>query len=125
MINQLERRTAETVRIAIITRLKPLPKSLRRSLTYDNGSEHTEHEIVNKVLGTRSYFCHPYSSWERESNENMNGLIRRFLPKKTDLSRVSPRPIKQIEFIFNNRPRKCLNLKMLSEVFRKSCAFNR
>lgn len=124
MIDQIERRTAEAVRIAIITRLKPLPKSLRRSLTYDNGTEHADHDIINKALGTRSYFCHPYSSWERGSNENMNGLIRRFLPKKTDLSKVSPALIKQIEFLLNNRPRKCLNFKTPSEVFRKSGALN-
>jgi transposase, IS30 family len=121
-IDKLDRRTAEAVRIAVIARLKPLPESLRRSLTYDNGSEHAEHEIINQALGTRSFFCHPYSSWERGTNENMNGLIRRFLPKKTDFSKVSTDEIKQIEFLLNNRPRKCLNFRTPAEVFRKSGA---
>jgi len=89
LIDKLERRTAEAVRIVVIASLKPYPRHLRRSLTYDNGSEHAEHEIIDRALGTRSYFCHPYSSWERGTNENMNGLIRRFFPKKTDFSKVS------------------------------------
>jgi len=122
LIDKLEQRTAEAVRIVVIARLKPYPMHLRRSLTYDNGSEHAEHEMINRALGTRSYFCHPYSSWERGSNENMNGLIRRFLPKKTDFSKVSSAYINQIEFLLNNRPRKCLNYKTPAEVFFKSGA---
>jgi IS30 family transposase len=125
LIDKLERRTAEAVRLVIINRLKPLPGHLRRSLTYDNGSEHAEHEIVNSALGTKSYFCHPYSSWERGTNENVNGLIRRFLPKKTNFSNISPAHIKQIEFLLNNRPRKCLYYKTPAEVFWESGALKR
>jgi IS30 family transposase len=125
LLNKLKRKTAGAVRIVVITRLKPFPTHLRRSLTYDNGSEHAEHEKINKALGTRSYFCHSYSSWERGTNENMNGLIRRFLPKKTDFSKVSVKQMKQIEFLLNNRPRKCLNYKTPEEVFLRCGAHNR
>jgi len=116
VLDKLERKTAEAVRITVIARLKGFPEHLRRSLTYDNGTEHAEHELVNKALGTKSYFCHPYSSWERGTNENMNGLIRRFLPKKTDFFKVSIEQIKTIEFLLNNRPRKCLNYRNPKEV---------
>jgi IS30 family transposase len=125
LIDKLERRTAEAVRLAVIARLQAFPRHLRRTLTYDNGSEHAEHELINRALGTKSYFCHPYSSWERGTNENMNGLIRRFLPKKTDFFDVSPAYVKQIEFLLNNRPRKCLNFKTPAEVFWKSGALKR
>jgi IS30 family transposase len=124
-LDKLERKTAEAVRIIVIARLKGFPEHLRRSLTYDNGTEHTEHELINKALGTKSYFCHPYSSWERGTNENMNGLIRRFLPKKTDFSKVSMNRIKQIELLLNNRPRKCLNYKTPAEVFCRCGALKR
>jgi IS30 family transposase len=125
LLNKLERKTAEAVRIVVIASLKPFPSHLRRSLTYDNGTEHAEHEKINKALGTKSYFCHPYSSWERGTNENMNGLIRRFFPKKTDFSKVSVKQIKRIEFLLNNRPRKCLNYKTPDEVFLRCGALNR
>lgn len=124
-LDKLERKTAEAVRIVVITRLKPFSSHLRRSLTYDNGSEHAEHEKINKALGTKSYFCHPYSSWERGTNENTNGLIRRFLPKKTDFSKISVKQIKRIEFLLNNRPRKCLNYKTPAEVFLRCGALKR
>ena len=125
IIDKLERRTAEAVRIIVIARLKPFPWHLRRSLTYDNGSEHSEHEIINRALGTKSFFCHPYSSWERGTNENMNGLIRRFFPKKTDLSNVSVKQVKRIEFLLNTRPRKCLNYRTPLEVFLRCGALRR
>lgn len=125
LLDKLKRKTAKYVRIVAITRLKRFPSHLRRSLTYDNGSEHAEHEKINKALGTRSYFCHPYSSWERGTNENTNGLIRRFLPKKTDFSKVSMKQIKRIEFLLNNRPRKCLNYRTPEEVFLRSGALKR
>jgi transposase, IS30 family len=125
LLDKLERKTAKAVRIVAITRLKRYPSHLRRSLTYDNGSEHAEHEKINKALGTKSYFCHPFSSWERGTNENTNGLIRRFLPKKTDFSKVSIKQIKRIEFLLNNRPRKCLNYKTPEEVFLMSGALKR
>ncbi len=91
-----------------------------RSITYDNGPENALHYRLNKALKTDSYFCKPYHSWEKGTVENTNGLIRRYLPKKTDFSLVSPKTIKAIENTLNNRPRKCLQFKTPNEVFYKA-----
>lgn len=102
---------------AIIRRMKGLPSHARRSITYDNGSENALHELINDQLNTDSYFCNPYHSWEKGSVENVNGLIRRFLPKKTDFAKITHKRIKEIEFLLNNRPRKSLGFKTPNQVF--------
>lgn len=102
---------------AVIRRLSVEPEGLRRSVTYDNGSENTGHVLVNKALGTDSYFCAPYHSWEKGTVENTVGLVRRFLPKKTNLDIVSDDKIVEIERWLNNRPRKCLSYKTPLEVY--------
>lgn len=113
---------AHPVRVALNRRLSQYPATRRRSITYDNGRENVEHELVNAVLGTRSYFCAPYHSWERGTNENTIGLVRRFLPKGTDFATVPPREIRRIERWLNHRPRKCLRYRTPAEVFRaKRC----
>lgn len=93
---------------ALTRRLKRLPKWFRLSITYDNGSENTEHVRTNKILGTKSYFCEPFHSWERGTGENTIGLVRRFFPKKTDFAKVSKNRINAVERWLNHRPRKCL-----------------
>jgi len=93
------------------------PKNLRRTITYDNGSENVEHERINKLLGTKSYFCNPYHSWEKGSIEHAIGLVRRFLPKKTNFAIVGYNRVRKIENLINNRPRKCLGFQTPSEVF--------
>ncbi len=107
---------------ALNRRLSRHPPQMRRTITYDNGSENVGHQAVNKVLGTTSYFCDPYCSWQRGSVENAIGLVRRYPPKKTDFASVSKAQIKTIEARINNRPRKCLDFKTPAEVFnRKRC----
>lgn len=101
----------------VIRRLSVEPEGLRRSVTYDNGSENTGHAQVNKALGTKSYFCAPYHSWEKGTVENTVGLVRRFLPKKTNLDTVSDDKIAEIERWLNDRPRKCLAYKTPLEVY--------
>lgn len=105
---------------ALTRRLTCYPQQLRRTITYDNGSENVEHERINQALGTRSYFCNPFHSWEKGSVEYSIGLVRRFLPKKTDFARISHYRVRKIEKLLNNRPRKCLNFQTPSEVF-NSC----
>jgi IS30 family transposase len=116
-IKKIKQNKAEIFSRAIVRRLKPLPPSSRRSITYDNGSENSLHEFINQQLNTDSYFCNPYHSWEKGSVENVIGLIRRFLPKKTDFAKITHKRIQEIEFLLNNRPRKCLNFKTPNEVF--------
>lgn len=75
-------------------------------MTYDNGTEMAEHKLIKKQTGMDIYFAHPYSSWERGTNENTNGLIRRFYPKKTDFNMVSQEDMNRLQDYLNNRPRK-------------------
>lgn len=121
-IGKLRQKSADELCKAINRRLSRYPQEIRLTLTYDNGSENTEHERVNKVLRTRSYFCNPYHSWERGGVENTIGLIRRYLPKKTDFATVKDERIKDIETILNTRPRKCLGYKTPLEIFGQSVA---
>jgi len=116
-IKKIKQNKANMFSKAIIRRMKGLPACARRSITYDNGSENTQHELINDQLNTDSYFCNPYHSWEKGSVENVNGLIRRFLPKKTDFAKITHKRIKEIEFLLNNRPRKCLGFKTPAQVF--------
>ncbi len=68
-----------------------------KSITYDNGKEFTQHEKINKILNTTSYFCKPYHSWEKGAVENINGTIRRFCPKETDFDTITEDEIKRVE----------------------------
>lgn len=108
------------VKEAIVRRLKALPEALRRTITYDNGTENFEHLQINARLKTLSYFCHPYHSWQKGSVENTIGLIRRFVPKKTNLERIPAGELFRIQNLLNNRPRKCLNYRTPKEVFKIS-----
>ncbi len=116
LLKKLQRKTAENTKLAILGSLIKYPVL---TITYDNGSENTEHEEVNKVLDIKSYFCNPYHSWEKGTVENTIGLIRRWIPKKTDLAEVSEEEILEIEDWLNNRPRKCLNYQTPLEVLEK------
>lgn len=118
---KLQRKTASACATAINRRLSQYPQRLRRTITRDNGTENTDHERVNAVLGTRSYFCAPFHSWERGTNESTIGLVRRFLPKKTDFAIVSDKKLRKIERWLNNRPRKCLKYRTPAEVFKDEC----
>lgn len=116
-ITKLKRNTAMETSGAIVGRLERYPDKARRSLTYDNGSENVLHQSVNRLLGTRSYFCEPYHSWEKGTVENTNGLIRRYIPKRTSLAKWTEGQIQAIEDRLNNRPRKCLGYRTPREVF--------
>ncbi|MCL2441255.1 MAG: IS30 family transposase [Treponema sp.] len=94
-----------------------LPAKVRKSITYDNGLENALHERTNKVLGTKSYFCNPYHSWEKGTVENIIGIIRRFYPKKTDWKNVSQWDLNRIAKYINNRPMKLLDFKTPYQVF--------
>lgn len=118
---KLRRKTAHETSTALNRRMNRYPSKMRKTFTYDNGTENTEHERVNQVLGTRSYFCEPFHSWERGTNENTIGLVRRFLPKKTDFAKVSDKDLRKIERWLNNRPRKCLKYQTPAEVFKDEC----
>ena len=94
-----------------------LPREARKSTTLDNGRENYLHIRLRGKLGMKTYHCDPYSSWQRGSNEYHNGLIRRYLPKKTDFSTITQEELDDIVNEINNRPRKVLNYNTPKEVF--------
>ena len=110
-ITKLARKTSELTSAAIIRRLKHHPPEARKTMTFDNGTENAGHQDITSAIKIQCYFAHPYHSWERGSNEQVNGLIRRYLPKGTDFSMITDQRIKEIENKLNNRPRKCLGFK--------------
>ncbi len=120
-LNRLPRKTARHLRAALNRSLSHYPAHLRLTLTYDNGSENTEHQRVNAALGSRSFFCEPFHSWEKGTVENTIGLVRRFFPKGTDFTRLPIGAIKRLERWLNHRPRKCLNYQTPAEAFRREC----
>lgn len=97
--------------------LGTLPATLRQTLTRDRGAENLGYEDLEHWLGIRCFFAHAYHSWERGSNENVNGLIRRFFPKGTDFRTVSDEEIRRVEYLLNTRPRKRLCWKTPYQVF--------
>ncbi len=120
-LTKLPRKTSGFTRSVINRRLVRYPQGARLSITYDNGSENVEHEAVNAVLGTKSYFCAPYHSWEKGTVENTCGLIRRYIPKRANIADIPAAQIRKIERSLNNRPRKCLGYQTPAEVFAKLC----
>lgn len=117
-ITWLPQKSAHHTRVVINRRLSHHAEGTALTITYDNGSENVEHEQVNEVMGIRSFFCQPFHSWEKGTVENSIGLIRRFIPKGTDLAMLSPKQIRLVESRLNNRPRKCLNYQTPAEVFK-------
>ena len=97
-----------TVVRALSRRVRKLPKQLRRSLTWDRGNEMTRHKEFSLATDVKVYFCDPHSPWQRGSNENTNGLLRQYFPKKTDLSVHSQAHLDRIALRLNQRPRETL-----------------
>ena len=116
-LEKINHNNAEDFSKAIIGRLESVAPGKRKTITYDNGKENVNHQDVNASLCTQSFFCNPHHSWEKGSVEQIIGLIRRYLPKKTDFAKVSDNQIAYIEHQLNSRPRKCLNFKTPYEVF--------
>lgn len=116
-IVKLKNRKSATVRKGFAKELNQLDKLLTKSLTYDNGMEMAEHKKFTNHTKMPVYFAHPYSSWERGTNENTNGLIRRFFPKGTDFNKIKEKQLKIVQKKLNNRPRKVLGYKTPKEVF--------
>ncbi|VAW46081.1 Mobile element protein [hydrothermal vent metagenome] len=116
-INRVLNRGAEASKKVMIDILGRFNAGSCHSITLDNGIEFKGHEGVKEALKIETYFCQPYHSWEKGLVEQVNGLIRRFLPKKTDLSKVADKEIKLIEYLLNSRPRKLLSWRTPAEVF--------
>lgn len=110
-------KSAASVASAIQALLQPLPPSLRRTLTFDNGTEFALHHTLRKPLGIDTFFCDPHSPWQKGGIENAIGRLRRRLPRKTDLTNLSNRQIHALGLLYNHTPRKCLGFKTSAQAF--------
>lgn len=108
---------ADLVAQAVTDALAPLSTTWRKTITFDNGSEFAHHQTMTQNLGIDVYFAHPYSSWERARNENTNGLLRQYLPKKTSFENLDNKRLQIHVNELNNRPRKKLGYRTPHEVF--------
>ena len=116
---KVEKKTSELVSSAIVDKLQPLAARVK-TLTFDNGKEFAGHAQIDQQLQSTAYFARPFASWERGSNENLNGLLRQYVPKKRAMSTVTDEGIRMIQNKLNNRPRKRLGFKTPAEVFHQS-----
>jgi IS30 family transposase len=119
LIRKVERKTAEAVIKATTRLLKPHRRRVH-TITSDNGREFAGHEEISKQLDVDFYFAHPYASWERGTNENTNGLIRQYFPKKRDFTTITQQEMDTAMERLNNRPRKRLGYQTPNQVFFKS-----
>lgn len=117
MLVRLDGLSAQDILEGFTRRLRSIPPELRKTLTYDQGSEMALHKTLAKRLRMDIFFCDAYKPWQRGSNENANGLIRRYLPKGVDLSPFTDEDLSKLEFILNNRPRQILDYATPQEVF--------
>ena len=85
-------------------------------MTFDNGKEFAEHRKLTRGLGLEVYFADPYASWQRGANENMNGLLRQFFPKRSDFTQISHREVARVEQLINERPRKRHDYRTPAEI---------
>ena len=112
----LKEKDAPAVRKAFARETRKLPAQMKLSLTYDRGTEMSQHQLFTKTTKIQVYFAHPQSPWERGTNENTNGLIRRYFPKGTDFSNITRKEIKAVQDLLNGRPRKVLGFLTPFEV---------
>ncbi len=116
-VTKLASKDALSTRRAVTKRLAHLPGRLRRTVTFDNGPENRQWVEMEREAGIRTYFAHPYHSWERGTNENTNGLIRWYFPKGTDFGTISDEELTRVEYAINTRPRKRLGWRTPLEVW--------
>jgi IS30 family transposase len=116
LLAKVDHPDAESVLEGFTRRLRTLPASLRKTLTYDQGKEMARHQELAERLHLRVYFADPHSPWQRPTNENTNGLLREYLPKGMDCSGLSQRYLTQVATALNTRPRKCLGFLTPEEV---------
>jgi len=112
LLSLVQKKSATEVSNAILQDLFPLTKTNSiHSITYDNGTEFSDHEILEGLLGVPIFFARPHHSNDRATNENTNGLVRQYFPKGTDFSTLTQQDVKVVQDKLNNRPRKCLGYK--------------
>jgi IS30 family transposase len=120
VLKKVSKKTSELVRSAIIKGLKPISEKVK-TITFDNGLEFSQHAKIDKALKSKSYFADPFSSWQRGSNENLNGLSSTIYPQRNvRFQQLRNEELAMIQDRLNNRPRKRLGFKTPNEVFQAS-----
>ena len=119
LVAYVANKTAENVTQAMIALLAPHVEKVH-TITVDNGKEFAYHEQITKKLNSQVYFAHPYHSWERGLNENTNGLIRQYVPKKSEINTTTQNQLGTIMNKLNFRPRKSLNFDSPADIFYNS-----
>jgi IS30 family transposase len=117
LLSFLESKQAEPTGRAITDLLKPLPQEARKSITFDRGGEFADYQTIAKKTGSDIWFCDPHSPWQRGTVENMNGVIRRDMPRKSDIRDYTRQDIEMLQMLINSTPRKCLGFKTPMEMF--------
>lgn len=117
VLSKMASKSATDVRLGFEKQMHHLPDFLRLSMTYDRGAEMAQHPIMSKNLQMQIYFADPHAPWQRGSSENINGLIRQFLPKGTDLSPYSQSELDHIAWLLNTRPRQRFEFQTPQELF--------
>ena len=117
LTSSLKTKTADETGKAIIKALRYLPQVARKTITYDNGGEFAHHHVMEDILKMPVYFCDPHSPWQRGTIENTNGILRRDMPRKSDIKNYTSRDIDEITWAVNSTPRKCLGFKTPAEAF--------
>jgi IS30 family transposase len=119
----ISKKTSEQTANATIQLLNSIKKHVH-TITSDNGKEFANHEMIAQELEAQIFFATPYHSWERGLNENMNGLVRQYFPKKFDFSKITEEALRNVEYLLNTRPRKSLNFQTPYEVFYQLTGIN-
>ena len=116
LVGRMDDKSAESMNATTQRLFRKIPKLKRKTMTFDNGKEFAGFKALEKSVGFCCYFADPYSSWQRGTNENTNGLLRQFFPKGIDFNEISEEEIDRVAALINNRPRKCLDYRTPHEV---------
>ena len=122
MLIKVPSKDTAMVMAALSKRVRKLPVTLRRSLTWDRGLEMAKHKEFTVATDVHAYFCDPQSPWQRGTNENTNLLLRQYFPRGTDLSSISQAQLDQVELRLNQRPRKTLGFQTPTDKLQASVA---
>lgn len=117
---KLTNKTALVTAEAVVAAYRPIPKAMRHTLTLDNGKEFSRFREIEKGAGLTIYFADPYAAWQRGTNENTNGLLRRYFPKGSDFRSITEKILASVVKKLNHRPRKCLGYRTPHEVFQEA-----
>ena len=116
LVGRMADKSAESMNTITQRLFRKIPKLKRKTMTFDNGKEFAGFKVLEKSVGFCCYFADPYSSYQRGTNENTNGLLRQFFPKGIDFNEISEEEIDKVAALINNRPRKCLDYRTPHEV---------